>query len=167
MRLYINILLVFIARTSLFVLSPVLYIASMIISICKWMKYKVAAKWKRVGDDQRPVAKYQLRQAISLDMLSNTRGGPFWNLIFFNWTARPKVVFGSYHDTMSYVFGMNSWIERRPLRIYRWTIHYRWIRTETLNYHGIFWCWFLEIVDPGHLKAATLPTVSKYDYLIR
>ena len=95
MKWLLNIFLVFIARTGLYILSIPLFVISILISLIRFFKVK-----------GNPVAKYFLDLAIALDVLANVLGGPVWNLIFLK--GNVVVKFGSRFDTMSFVFGMNK-----------------------------------------------------------
>lgn len=109
-------LLVLLAKFLLYILSVPLLVFGVIIS----------ARQKCLSD-------YFRRLAITLDILGNVLGGPVWNKIFLK--EANVIVFGSRHDTMSFVFGMN---------------------TNNLTGFGKLITKLLETIDPGHLKDAVL-----------
>lgn len=108
--------LVFVARVLLYIISIPLLVFGIVLS-----------------SRQKCLSDYFRRLAITLDILGNVLGGPVWNRIFLK--EANVIVFGSRHDTMSFVFGMNR---------------------NNLTRLGKFIVRILETIDPGHLNDAVL-----------
>lgn len=110
-----NLLLVIVARVLLWILSLPLFLFGI-----------VTSKDKK---------SYNRQLALTLDVLGNVLGGPFWNLIFIKNKEAQIVKFGSRFDTMSFVFAMNR---------------------HNLTGLGKFIINLLETLDPGHLDKSVM-----------
>lgn len=82
-----NFLLVIVARVLLWIFSFPLFV----FGLC-------------ASEDKR---KYNRQLALTLDVLGNVIGGPFWNFIFIKDKSAQIVKFGSRLDTISFVLAMN------------------------------------------------------------